>query len=296
MTPPKPPKGPVPPPRPPADEAPGHAQLQERLRAKREQRELEELDERLDEVESFRMPLIEHLVELKNRLIWAILAMVVGTAISFTYALEIFNFLTEPFILALSQSEGVQGSLSLITGPFEGVMTWLKVSVIGGLVLALPVVSWQVWSFVAPGLYKTEQKVVAPLAISSMFLFLLGAGFCYYGIFPYAFPFFIEVLGVDVNLSVEGYLSAVIRMMLAFGLCFQIPVVSWFLARAGLIDHRDMVYGFRYAMVVIFVLAAVITPPDPLTQTLLAVPMVLLYALGILIAKLSSTKVRVEGA
>jgi len=158
---------------------------------------------------------------------------------------------------------------------------------------ASPIISYQVWQFIAPGLYRTERRVVLPLSVSSFLLFAMGSAFCYYVIFPYAFPFFIGVIDdTAVQISVAGYLSAVLRMMVAFGACFQLPVGSWFLARMGLIDHKDMAGFFRYAVVIIFLLAAVITPPDPLTQVLLAIPMVLLYAVGMFVAYLVSTKER----
>jgi len=255
-------------------------------------REIAEIDSQLDEVESFRMPLMEHLVELKDRLIVAIIAVGVGVAISLFFAENLYEWLKAPFDQALATKDDVKGGLSLVSSPFEGIYTYLRVGIIGGLVLALPVVSYQIWSFVAPGLYKTERNVVLPLTVTSVFLFFLGGAFCYYAIFPYAFVFFIDVLPLDVNLSAGGYLGSVLRMMLAFGVCFQLPVVSWFLARMGMIDHIDMAKAFRYAIVVIFFIAAMITPPDPLTQVLLGIPMVLLYALGMLIARITTTKVR----
>ena len=238
------------------------------------------------------MPLIEHLVELRDRLVKAIAALVVGLCISLYYAGDIYAFLTRPFLDTLSSLEGVQGGLALVNSPFEGFYTYLKVGVVGGVVFAMPVIAWQVWQFVAPGLYRTERKVVAPLAFASTGLFFLGAGFCYYVIFDYAFPFFLQVLEADINLSVEGYLSAVVRMMLAFGICFQMPVGSMFLARIGLIDHKDLASAFRYAIIGIFFGAAMITPPDPVTQALLAAPLILLYGISIGIAWMFTTKDR----
>jgi sec-independent protein translocase protein TatC len=275
-------------------EPPGRAQMLERTRAARAERELKRIEEELDEVEAYRMPLMEHLKELSSRTIKALVALVITTAASFYFAIDIYEFLKAPFVAALADVEGVEGSLALVHSPFEGVYVWFKVSLVAGLLGASPVIAYQAWSFIAPGLYNQEKRIVLPLTVSSVALFVAGAGFCFYGIFPYAFPFFIEVLGVDVNLSADGYLSAVIRMMLAFGLCFQLPVGAFFLARIGLVDHIDLAKGFRFAIVGIFVLAAIITPPDPLTQVLLAVPMVLLYAVGIVVAWMFSTKTRDE--
>jgi sec-independent protein translocase protein TatC len=273
-------------------EPPGRQQHLEELARKREEEETRRLEAELDEVETYRMPLMEHLIELRDRLIKSVVAVAIGCGVGLAYAKEIYDFLTAPFILTLSTMEGVQGSLSLVSSPFEGVSTYMRVGMIAGMVLASPVVSYQLWQFVAPGLYKTEKNIVVPLAFSSVALFLCGAGFCYYVIFPYAFPFFIQVLGVDVNLSVDGYLTAVIRMMLAFGACFQLPVGAFFFARIGLIDHRDMIKAFRYAVVVIAIVAAIITPPDVMSQMMIGIPMVLLYIIGIGIAALTTTKVR----
>jgi sec-independent protein translocase protein TatC len=270
-----------------APKPPGRAADEARLET-----ELARLDEEIDEVEAHRMPLMAHLIELRDRMIKAALALMVGMGIGFWKALDVYDLLTAPFVAALSQVEGVEGSLSLVHSPFEGVTTWFKVSFITGILVASPVISYQAWAFVAPGLYKSERRLVLPLSLASVVLFAMGSAFCFYAIFPYAFPFFIEVLGVDVNLSADGYLSAVIRMMLAFGACFQLPVVSIFLARAGLVDGKDLAGAFRYAVVVIFTLAAIITPPDPMTQVMLAVPMCILYGISIGLAALFTTKVR----
>lgn len=275
----------------PTPEPPGSQHREATLKRVRASSELERLEKEISEVEAYRMPLMEHLIELKNRLIWALGALVVGCGIGFYFAKEIYEVLTAPFVEALVTS-GLDGGLSMVNSPFEGIYAYFRVSLIAGMLIASPVVSYQMWLFIAPGLYRTERRVVVPLSMASVFLFASGAAFCFYLIFPYAFPFFIEVLGVDVNLSVDGYLKAVIRMMLAFGICFQLPVGAWFLARGGFVDAQDMIASMRYAVVVIFVLAAIITPPDPMTQLLLATPMVLLYILSIGIVKLASTKVR----
>lgn len=247
------------------------------------------------EVDTHRMPLLEHLRELRTRLIISMVAVAVGMGVAFVVVDPIFGWLTAPFNDAM-EATGTEGGLAIVTSPFEGVYTYIKVGVFGGLLFALPVVVYQVWQFIAPGLYKTEQRVVYPLAISSTVLFLLGAVFCYYVMFPVAFPFFLEVVDANASLSLSGYLSAVVKMMLAFGLCFQLPVGVFFLARMGLIDHHDMVRGFRYAVVGLFMLAALITPPEVFTQILLAVPLVVLYAVSIGVAWAVSTKQRTHPA
>ena len=247
----------------------------------------------VDEVEASRMPLIDHLIELRNRMMWALGGLALGMVVSLAYAEEVYRWLTAPFNKALLDAN-VDGALAIVNSPFEGVYTYLRVAFFGGIVLSSPVLAYQVWRFVAPGLYSNERRVVVPLAFCSTVLFGGGAGFCYYVIFPYAFPFFLNVVEAEASLSIAGYLSAVVRMMGAFGLSFQLPVATWFAARAGLLDHKDMIGGFRYAVVGIFVIAAILTPPDVLTQSLLAAPLIVLYALSIGIAWASTTKQRIE--
>lgn len=247
--------------------------------------------EPLDEVDEHRMPLMEHLRELRTRVMWSAAGLGLGMLASLGMVEQIYGWLTYPFELAIERA-GVDGGLSIVHSPFEGIYTYLRVAFAGAVVLASPLLALEAWLFIAPGLYKTEQKVVVPLAMSSTVLFLLGATFAYYVIFPVAFPFFLQIIEVEASLSIGGYLTAVVRMMLAFGVCFQLPVATWFLARMGLIDHMDMIKGFRYAIVVIFGVAALITPPEVLTQVLLALPLSVLYAIGIGVAWFSTTKVR----
>lgn len=248
--------------------------------------------EDLDEVERNRMPLIEHLAELRRRIFIAMGAIAVGMAVSFGFFEPMYAWLTAPVLEAMA-ANGIEGAgLSIVHSPFEGVYTYLRVALVGGAVLASPVVAFQIWQFIAPGLYNTEKRLVLPLALTSSALFIAGALFCYYAIFPLAFPFFFSVIDAAPNLSIGGYLSAVVRMMLGFGLCFQLPVGTFFLARTGLIDHRDMLSSFRYAVVAIFIVAALITPPEVLTQLMLALPLVVLYIIGIGVAWLFTTKTR----
>lgn len=257
-------------------------------------------EEQVDEVEAHRMPLLEHLKELRDRMIKAAVALLIGMAIALAFADQIIEFITFPAEEALREAGAHDAADELgkivILSPFEGIYVWLRASFLGAMALSSPVISWQLWGFIAPGLYKTERRLVIPLAGASTFLFLLGAGFAYYVIFPYAFPFFFTIVDAEVNLSLEAYLSAVVRMMLAFGVCFQLPVGVFFLAKLGLIDAQDMIKGFRYAVVAIFLVAAMITPPEVLTQMLLAAPLVVLYGVGIIVAWLFSTKVRDEEA
>ncbi len=268
----------------------------------------------VQDLELGRMPLLEHLRELRTRLIISMVALAVSMVLCLLLVDPVYGMLTAPVRMVLDGAQPhwvdpaytwltqpipaslrevqVKGTLAITASPMEGVYTWFRVAIIGGAVVASPVIAFQVWGFVAPGLYKTERKVVLPLAAASSFLFALGALFAYAVILPVALPFFLQVLPTEAVLSIDGYLKTIVRMMIAFGACFQLPVASWFLARLGLIDHKDMIKGFRYAVVGIFAVAAIITPPDVITQTLLGIPLILLYGISILIVRFSSTKQR----
>lgn len=254
--------------------------------------------DQVDELESSRMPLLDHLRELRTRVIRASLGLFVGMGISLFAVDELVAILRQPFDEACVTAElaAAQCQLVIVSSLFEGVYTWMWAAFLGGLVIAMPVVAWQIWGFIAPGLYKSERRMVAPLTFSSTVLFATGALFCFYVILPVALPFFFTILpNMATQLSIRGYLGGIITMMLAFGASFQLPVGVWFLARIGLIDHTDMIRGFRYAVVGIFIVAALITPPDPLTQTFLAIPLIVLYIIGIAVAWATTTKVRADG-
>jgi sec-independent protein translocase protein TatC len=243
-----------------------------------------------------RMPLLDHLFELRDRLVRIIGFAVVGCIICFAFAEPIWGLLVRPMNQALAVSG--RGTMA-ITEPLEGFMTYLKVAGLAGVGLASPFIFHQIWAFVAPGLYPDEKKTVIPLAVASTFLFLGGAAFGYFVIFDFAFPFFLEVtesLGEDIEavLSISAYLGLATKLLLAFGACFQLPIVLYFLARVGLVDHRDLFNSFRYAVVVMFVVSAIITPPDIISQCLMAGPLIVLYGVGIVLAYFFSTKVRDE--
>ena len=179
-----------------------------------------------------------------------------------------------------------------IRGSLEGIYTYMRVAFMGGAFLASPVIAFQIWKFIGPGLFEAERKMVLPLTFFSTLLFFLGASFAYFIIMPIAFKFFVTVLDAEALLSIDDALRTVVRIMVAFGLCYQLPVVVWFLARLGLVDHKDLIKGFRYAVVVIFVIAALLTPPDVITQFLLGIPLIVLYAIGVVVAFFSTKKVR----
>ena len=253
---------------------------------------LKEAESPLDAVEKYRMPLMAHLRELRSRLVISMVVILLGICVGFVYAEDIFSWLVHPMNQALA--EHGEGTMA-ITDPLEGVVTYLKVAFIAGLFIASPVVSYQIWAFVAPGLYATEKRVVIPLFMTSTLLFSLGAAFGYYVIFKYGFAFFLSVIDPGETaavLSINTYLGTATKLLVAFGLSFQLPIIIFFLARLGLVDARDLLVNFRYAIVIIFVVAAILTPPDVLTQTLMAGPLTVLYFLSIGVAWAFTTKKR----
>jgi sec-independent protein translocase protein TatC len=245
-------------------------------------------------VDDTTMPLIEHLKELKTRVVYALLALGVGFVICMIFAEDIYSLLAQPMEKALAERQG--GGNMTIIAPLEGVMTWLRVGFFGGIILAFPVIAYQIWLFVAPGLHKHEKRHVAPLVFASVFLMLLGASFGYFVIFKFGFPFFLSIMstGAEANISLASYLSTSLKLLVGFGACFQLPVVIYFCARIGLLDARDMVEKFRYGIVIIFIVSAFMTPPDPMTQVLMSAPLTTLYILSIAVAYFFSTKERME--
>lgn len=249
------------------------------------QDEDEELEpETGDEVESYRMTLIEHLIELRSRMIRSGIVILVCLVATMPFGETIFDFLCAPARGKFPEEAGG----FVYTQVAEEFMTYLKVGIFGALLLALPVIAHQAWGFIAPGLYKRERRYVFPFVICSTLLFAGGAAFCYYGILPYAMGFFLSSsseLAVP-QIKVSSYLSFVTRMILAFGLVFETPLVIFFMARMGLVTAASLARFRRYAILIGFVLAAVITPPDPGSQVAVALPFLLLYEVGIIVARI----------
>ncbi|MGB0641150.1 MAG: twin-arginine translocase subunit TatC [Myxococcota bacterium] len=243
-------------------------------------------------VEDFQMPLIGHLHELKSRVVRILLFALAGCGACFAFAQPIWDMLVEPMNSALENTG--RGTMA-ITEPLEGFLTYLKVAGLAGIGLASPLIFHQIWGFVAPGLYPKEKKAIVPLALASSVLFLGGAAFGYFIIFDLAFPFFLSITAdldptVEAVLSISAYLGLATKMLVAFGLCFQLPIIIYFLARIGLVNHTDLFNSFRYAVVGMFVVSAIVTPPDVVSQCLMAGPMIVLYGMGIVIAYFFSTK------
>jgi sec-independent protein translocase protein TatC len=229
-----------------------------------------------------RMPLLEHLTELRARLIRAVIAVAVGFLISYGFAGQLFTALTWPLRAA------AHGHVLLIgTGIGEAFYTKLKVAFIAGLFLASPVVFYEIWKFIVPGLYQTERRLAKPFVLSATFFFVAGGYFCWAVVFRLGYAFFLRQyasIGVTPTLRVSEYLAFSAKLLLAFGVTFELPIFALFLTRLGLIDHRMMVRHLRYAVLAIFVVAVALTPPDMVSPFLLAIPLLALYGLSIAVS------------
>ncbi len=228
------------------------------------------------------MPLTSHLEELRWRIVRAVIAIAIAFALTYGFANHVFAFLTQPLLATLGDEVDLIG-----TGVTEAFFTKLKVSLIAALFLASPVIFFQIWGFVAPGLYDNEKRYARPFVFFATLFFILGASFCYYAVFPIAFAFFVDEflsIGVEPTLRITEYLSFSSRMLLAFGVVFELPVFTFFLARVGLVDHKMMIAWSRYAVVGSFILAAILTPADAASQFLMACPLMVLYGISIGVA------------
>ena len=270
-----------------------------------------------DEIEDSSAPLIEHLTELRSRLIKSVVAFLIGMIICFTVATPIFNFLTAPLCQVLA-SRGQDCDLIFIS-PQEGFFVAIKVSLLGGFILSFPFIANQMWRFVAPGLYKSEKGAFLPFLIASPFMFILGAAFAFYVVTPLAYDFFLGFqqfgqggealptgdpqnaapLSVVFQGSAQEYLNLTIKFIVAFGLCFQLPVLLTLMGKAGLVSAEGLGNVRKYAVVGILVLAALVTPPDVITQVILFVVVYGLYEISIWLVRRVETKreaqLRAEG-
>lgn len=263
-----------------------------------------------DEVDESAAPLIEHLAELRTRLIHSVVAFLIGMVICFTVATPIFNFLTDPLCQVLTE-RGQDCGLIFIS-PQEGFFVAIKVSLLGGFMLAFPYIANQMWRFVAPGLYKNERGAFLPFLIASPFMFILGASFAFFVVTPLAYDFFLGFqqfgqegeavaeggqnaapLSVVFQGSAQEYLNLTIKFIVAFGLCFQLPVLLTLMGKAGLVSADGLGAVRKYAVVGILVLAALVTPPDVITQVILFVVVYGLYEISIFLVRRVETK-RIE--
>jgi len=232
----------------------------------------------------FRMGLMDHLRELRRRLLVCLLLILAGAVGSYSFSARLFELLCAPFYAAFP------GSPLIGTAPAEAWMLKIKVSIFSGIVATSPLIFYQAWRFISPGLYRREQRLVIPFVILSTALFCAGALFCYSVVLPLSLHFFYEEfrsIGVTPTIKLSDHLSMSATTILGFGAVFEMPLLTLFLARAGMLSHRSLLRFSRHAVVVIFIVAAVLTPPDVLSQLLMAGPLVVLYAISIGVAFLA---------
>lgn len=269
------------------------------------------------EIEASRAPLLDHLIELRKRLVVCVVAIVLGFVVCFAVSKEIYTVLLHPFrmaaamyaatgqghssgpfdllfvLIGLKDAPAAKGTLELMfTAPLEFFFTKLKLAGFGAVILTFPVLAWQVYAFVAPGLYKRERHAFLPFLVAAPVLFSMGAALVYFIILPFVLWFSLsqqimtEGIAVQLLPKVSDYLTLVTTLLLAFGLCFQLPVVLTLLGLAGIVNSAMLWKGWRYAVFAVVVVAAIVTPPDPISQLLLATPIVLLYFISIGCVKL----------
>jgi sec-independent protein translocase protein TatC len=250
-----------------------------------------------DDIEQSSAPLIEHLTELRTRIIWSIFAFLVCMVCVFPLSKNIFTFLAMP-ITDLLASKNEANDL-IFTGLQQGFMVNVKISFFGGFIVAFPFIGFQIWRFIAPGLYKKEKLAFLPFLISSPILFFIGAAFAYYTVLPLAFNFFLsfqntsdlnDLVGIKYLGTINEYLSLTMRFILAFGICFQLPVLLTLMGKAGLVSSLSLTKIRKYAIVTILVVAAIVTPPDVITQIILFSVVYSLYEVSILLVRLVEKK------
>jgi sec-independent protein translocase protein TatC len=229
-----------------------------------------------------RLPLTHHLAELRTRIVRILVIWIIFTALAWNYSELIFSYLLDPAVAALSEGERTLQAIA----PTEIFFTYLKCAVLAGFVMALPVVFWQIWAFVAPGLYTSERKAIVPFVVISSLLFGGGAIFGYMMVFPLMFDFFTQFDSdfVESAWTMREVFNLTTRLFLAFGVAFELPVLVFFLSVTGIVDAHTLLKGTPYAILGVFVAAAILTPPDWVSQIFLAIPMVGLYLLGVGVA------------
>ena len=239
------------------------------------------------ELNENKQPLLAHLVELRSRLIKTMIMITLLFVIFYLFADNIYNFLVQPYANAV---EGEEGRRLIFTALHETFFTYIRVALFAALFISLPFLLIQLWIFVAPGLYKNEKNVVVPYLLATPILFILGSALVYYLIMPLAIKFFLSfesiggngALPIQLEAKVNEYLSLIMRLILAFGLCFQLPVALTLMARVGLVSSEGLKKNRKYVIVGIFAIAAILTPHDPISQIGLGIPILLLYELSII--------------
>lgn len=235
-----------------------------------------------ESAEQARMSLIEHLQELRTRLIRSLIAIAIGFAVAYLVRKQLFAFLTYPI-------REVSGDKVMLigTGVGEAFYTEIKVALIAGLFIASPAVFYEIWKFIAPGLYETERRLAKPFVFFATIFFVLGGYFCWAVVFRVGYRFFLDqyaTIGVTPTIRISEYLAFSSKLLLAFALTFEMPIFSFFFTKLGMIDYKMMFSYWRYAIVVIFVVSAILTPPDMISMLLLAIPLTLLYVISVGVA------------
>jgi sec-independent protein translocase protein TatC len=241
------------------------------------------MSEPADEIDASRAPLLDHLIELRQRLVRCVVALLLAFGVCFYFSEHIFSFLVVP----LKEAFGDGNGRLVYTKLYEAFFVQVKVSIFAAFCLSFPIIANQMWAFVAPGLYRKEKRALLPFILATPVLFTAGAALAYYVVMPTAFHFFLQFQGESGGLEVEAlpstdaYLSLVMQFILAFGISFLLPVLLMLLNRAGIVSRAQLVSMRRYMIVAAFIVAAVLTPPDVVSQLMLAVPLILLYELSI---------------